>query len=284
MFVLGTANFGHIYAGSKIVIDVKRASELVHQFIEAGGKKLDTAEAYGNSIKIIEQLDELEFQLGSKFSSEFMMNEDTFSAYLKNLQIKFGYKLSYLLLHDVKSVARLPESSINILKNFLIENQNVKFGISIYYVEDLNLAIEYFDFISIVQAPLNYFDRRFISKSFKKLCESQKIELNYRSIFLQGKILQKFNNLNPYFQRFDQFNYYYSDFARSKCTSLLEFNIEFVKLVANFSNIVLGVENVAQMSEIFNLLNQSKCKIDENQISQIDFNEQLCIPMNWKLI
>ena len=155
---------------------------------------------------------------------------------------------------------------------------------SIYTFPELIEAIKKFNRVSLVQAPLNYFDRRFISDEFLAFCIDKNMGVNYRSIFLQGKLLNSFDFLNPYFQDFIEFRSYYSDFRNSKCGSFLKFNIEFIKTVTDFSKVVIGLESANQVIEIIKLIKEKKSQIKLAEISDIKFNENLCIPMKWKLV
>ena len=283
MFILGSANFGNYYPGSVEFVDEQKAHKIISKFVELGGIEIDSAEVYGNSLSIIEKFNDLDFKVGTKFSSELMLHPSYFSQYLLKLVEKFKSRLSYCLLHDVQYVSEIPKQSIKILENFLAENSGVKFGVSIYWMENFELAKKNIDLISIVQAPLNYFDRRFVSSEFKQACKHNNVKINYRSVFLQGKLLEPIGLLHPYFKKFEQFNLYYSDFLRSNCSTLLEFNIDFVKSLTDFENVVLGVENYQQTSQIARLINKKKKKGFLEKISTIQFDEGLCIPMNWRL-
>ncbi len=107
-------------------------------------------------------------------------------------------------------------------------------GISIYNEDELDIALNLLKTLQLCEAPLNYLDRRFVSDSFLELCSINNIEINYRSIFLQGKLLCEFDFLHPYFQNFNEIKKYFSDFSASPFKSLLQFNIGIYKIRFGF--------------------------------------------------
>lgn len=283
MFILGTANFGNDYPGSPTYVNASAAELIVKEFSNCGGTTLDTAAAYGQSLDIVQDLSRLIPNICTKFSSELMLQPIEFRNYIKNLLNRFKNKLSVIFLHDIIHLHQVPEGSFTILKEFLDKYPNLKFGVSVYYPDEAFKAYDTFGCVSVIQAPLNYFDRRFITDNFKNFCAQRQITINYRSIFLQGKILRPQKHIHPYFERFDQVDQYYSDYQGSNCTSLIEFNIHFVRTVANFSNVILGVESALQIRQIIELIRKADGMQNTYEYSSLEFDEELCIPMKWHL-
>jgi aryl-alcohol dehydrogenase-like predicted oxidoreductase len=283
MFILGTANFGNDYPGSKTYIDAYAAKMIIEEFLNVGGTELDTAEAYGKSPDIIQKLDKHLLHIGTKFSSKLMLDPYQLKIFLHKINNKFEKKLSSLLLHDILYLEKIPKSSLDVLEHFLQEYPKIKFGVSVYYPEEVVKACDYCKYISIVQAPLNYFDRRFVTEDFKNFCKVRAIKVTYRSIFLQGKLLVSENNMHPYFKKFKQFQKYFLDYQKSKCRSLVDFNIFFVNQVADFSNVVLGIESPQQIKEIIGSINIAKQESEFLHFNELEFDERLSVPMHWKL-
>jgi len=283
MFILGSANFGNVYPGSKTYVDAVAAKSIIGEFVKLGGTKIDTAEAYGNSQEIVRTFVDSTLQVSTKFSSELLLNPPLLKQYLSTLSEQFGTSLSAIFLHDSEKLDKIQTNTQSVLYEFLERNSHIKFGVSVYYPEEVYRFYDLFPFMSILQAPLNYFDRRFISDKFKMFCVNRNIEINYRSIFLQGSLLLPKKKLNPYFSAFEQFTTYYNNFQNSGSYSLIDFNLKFINQVTNFSNIVLGIEGPQQIHEIVGLIQKIKQTKDLYQYNDITFDEKLCIPMHWKL-
>ena len=62
------------------------------------------------------------------------------------------------------------------------------------------------------------------------------------------------------------------------------FNIEFIKAVTDFSKVVIGMESANQVTEVMKLIKEKNLQIKLAEISDIKFNEDLCIPMKWNLV
>lgn len=283
MFILGTANFGNDYPGSQTYVDACAAELIIKEFLNVGGTKLDTAEAYGKSTDIIQKLDKYLLHIDTKFSSKLMLNPRELKNFLYKLIDKFGKRFSSLFLHDVFYLEKIPKSSFDVLEHFLGEYPKIKFGVSVYYPEEVFKTYDYCKYLSIVQAPLNFFDRRFVTEDFKNFCTVRAIKVTYRSIFLQGKLLVSENNMHPYFKNFKQFQKYFLDYQKSNCRSLVDFNICFVNQVADFSNVVLGIESPRQIKETIDSINIAKRENEFLHFSELEFDERLSIPMRWKL-
>lgn len=282
MFILGTANFGNAYQGSMRIVDVESAYNLVKEFIKLGGQQLDTAEAYGEAKNILQALHNLNFTVGTKINSKKLLDGEDIIQSIQSIEEQFENKLNYILLHDSEFLKEATSENIKLFQNYL-RDYNIKLGISIYHQCELEEALNRFEKISLVQAPLNYLDRRFLSYSFIELCSFNNIEVNYRSIFLQGKLLHDYNLLHPFFQNFDEVKSYYADFSTSPFKNLLIFNIEFIKSITDFSKVTLGVETISQLREIHSIVKCNGCAAEKHSYRKVDFNESLCIPMNWKL-
>ena len=100
-------------------------------------------------------------------------------------------KINTLLFHDRTQIF---EKNIKKIIDYIIELKKKKtiqkFGFSIYNQSELNKILKYSD-IDIIQLPGNIFDQRFLNK--KKLKDlKKKIEIQVRSVFLQGITLKEF--------------------------------------------------------------------------------------------
>jgi aryl-alcohol dehydrogenase-like predicted oxidoreductase len=284
MFILGTANFGNSYGGSKTIIDISKAAVLLDNFKKSNGILIDSALNYGQSLNIIKETNLEGLTITTKIPTNILHDFDLLDYHLNWLDINYKNKISYLLLHDTSEIELVPNKSIYRLMCFLEQNNSIKFGVSIYFYDELLKALDIFPIIQHVQAPLNYFDRRFIDNVFIKFCHEKKLSLHYRSIFLQGKLLQNSEQLNKYFKQFEQFNYYYQEVEKKKYKNLLEFNLRFIRACVKFDKIILGVENIIQMQEIVNMINYIDANEEHYDFKDIIFDDKLSIPMNWKLI
>lgn len=283
MFILGTANFGNVYSGSKSFVDQSAASEIVQEFYQLGGRVIDTAPSYGESSEIVSKLLGSDGQVGTKININTLSNPSELAIFLEDTNNLFGDRLVYILLHDVEGLESVPDKSHLLLNEFLRENDNILFGVSIYYEEELELAQKKIECVRLVQAPFNFFDRRFIARRFVDKCRESGIEINYRSIFLQGKLLQTYGEINPFFHTFPQFQKYWEYATSGQHESLLHFNLDLILRDVLPNQLVIGCENGEQVREIGRLM-QKPTQTDFSLFIQPEFVEDLALPMRWRLI
>jgi aryl-alcohol dehydrogenase-like predicted oxidoreductase len=282
MFILGSANFGNEYPGSKVFIDHAKADNILDEFEKIGGRIIDTAFNYGNSHAIISQLNNNRFKIGTKINADLLESKEQSAKALRSLEVMFGKNLKYILLHTSIENVQLSSAAISYLKDYLSERADISFGVSIYYFEELMGAISLGLPMNSVQAPLNYLDRRFIAKEKVEFCESTNIQIYYRSIFLQGRLLRPKNELPHYFHTSDVYKCFDEDVTKyneSRLNTLLRFALKNIQE----EQMVFGIESLEQLQNLKNTLDYCK-KIDKKHLNflEIHFNEDICIPMNWK--
>ncbi len=117
MFILGTANFGNVYQGSKQVIETQGAHNLVQEFTKLGGYQLDTADAYGDATHILQGLNDLNFNVGTKIESKKLLSLDAIIDCLSNIERQFEEKTNYILLHDSQFLREVQNEPIDFCKN-----------------------------------------------------------------------------------------------------------------------------------------------------------------------
>ena len=135
--------------------------------------------------------------------------------------------------------------------------------------------------MDIVQAPFNILDRRLeVSGWLDKLSQTG-VELHSRSVFLQGLLLQKKNQRNPYFNKwsdyFNKFNDWINDTKQTSLSATLNFSYSYEQI----NKVIVGVENKSQLTEIITSISKSpQYPIPDELI--ID-DPMLINPRNWKL-
>ena len=205
---LGTVQWGLNYGISNL--KGKTTSNEVKNILEKAQKEnikiLDTSPQYGDSEKILGENNLENFDLVTKtekFSNELISKKDKeflISTFKKSL-FKFSVNSIYgLLIHNVDDIFK---EGGNYLIDGLETLKNKKFvekiGISVYSSEQIDKALNIFK-PDIIQAPINIFDQRLIKDGTLKKLKNLNIEVHARSIFLQGLIFLKDNNLPNYFQ------------------------------------------------------------------------------------
>ena len=84
-----------------------------------------------------------------------------------------------------------------------------------------------------------------------KALKKKNIEIHARSVFLQGLLLS-FDSLSDYFLIWEGQFKRYQEMVREKDLSLLEYALNFVLNTQEFDKILVGVDNVKQLTDIIN--------------------------------
>ena len=153
------------------------------------------------------------------------------------------------MIHNISkhSIKKIKEDYFNVKK--LIENKpNIRVGISIYDIKDLNLIKKSKISFDYIQIPINIFNNTFNAKNTKSL-RKMGTKFVARSIFLQGVLLQKKpnknlpNNLRKKILKLNSF-------VSKQKISNIEFCLGFIKRQKWISKIIFGIDKHEQLKEL----------------------------------
>ena len=285
---LGTAQFGLDYGVSN---NSGQVSYSETKLILKKAKKfkictLDTAMSYGNCEKILGDIGVSKFNLITKLPPIPKNLLDIEGWITENLNRSLDHlcvsKLYGLLLHNSGDLTgKFGEHYYQCLLNFKNLGIIEKIGISIYDTEELNLLQALNIKIDIVQSPFNIFDRRLKTSGWLDKLKKENIEIHIRSVFLQGLLLQNIDERNKYFDKWKSKFQLFHDWSNSTGQTQLEAALSFVTSHKSFSSIVLGVQNTAQLTEIYNYFDKKEFVNPPDELSSNDLG--LINPLNWSL-
>lgn len=289
---IGTAQFGLNYGvcnphGRVSFNEIEKIFDYANII---GINKLDTAISYGDSVNILNSFDISSFEITNKInisqshinSPDQLYNEiSEFSASLKQA------KAHNLLIHnpDFLTDPFIKSKVFKILSQCKSEGLINKIGLSIYSPTDLDSYFEE-DYVDIVQLPFNIFDTRLLrSKWFFRL-KDKKVELQARSIFLQGLLLCKANELPKKFLHFSTDIEKLNIFCKKFNLSRLELSLIFVQNLDDFNSIIVGVNSFKQLTEIVHAAHK-KVNFNKDELIQslneigLHPNKSLIDPRSW---
>ncbi len=212
---LGAAQFGSKYG---ITNKTQLSFDQIRKILKIANKKkitsIDSAYNYGDAEIKLGKIGIKKWKVSSKFP-QIPKNYDPglwinkcISKTLDRLKIN---QLETLFIHDFTNYR-----SFNYYKKIfnsmeLLKTQGLikKIGISIYSPLIVNKLTSDFK-IDVIQSPANIFDQRIFNKKIQTVIKKNNIELEIRSIFLQGLLLEKperiskkFVNYYPFFKKID---------------------------------------------------------------------------------
>ncbi|TMM44954.1 aldo/keto reductase [Colwellia ponticola] len=270
---LGTVQFGLNYgiSNQQGQVSPNQVKDILLQAQALGIDTLDCAGAYGNSEKVLGELGASErFNLISKIPT-LTADKNSITPYLEqSLTDLQCTSVQTLLFHQADNLLNHPSKTqlFSELLKLKVQKKVNSIGVSVYNPEQLTAIAKQYP-IDIVQAPINVFDQRFISKNIIELCRTNKIKLHARSLFLQGLLFIEKSQIKPYFKPYQEKLAAFSALAQSLSCSKLTLALALlaqdsldekeVNLYGNvIEKLVIGVCSKQQLLEVVSAYQQAK--------------------------
>jgi aryl-alcohol dehydrogenase-like predicted oxidoreductase len=291
--VLGTAQLGMRYgiANKSGQPDFVMASNIIRTAWESGICEFDTAQDYGESEQVLGQaLYEMGISQDAKIISKLNPNlnhldKEVLSRALEKSLNRFRISCLYgLMLHREEFISFL---DVGLKKNLIdfVQNGTVKhIGVSVYSPEKALQALQS-EVIDIVQIPTNVLDRRFCDSRVFELAEQKDKMIYIRSIFLQGLLLMKLEEIpanmdfvKPVIKTFEQIA---NEFGMTRQMMALGY----VKLRFRNARVIFGAETPEQVK---NNISSWTMKLPESFLKRVDeifvnVDERIMNPTLWPI-
>ena len=244
---LGCAQFGKGY-GFYINTPEMSSGEIAQILdlaIDNGVETLDLAQGYEGVIKNLSEIGlDNRFKLGTKIKYGNSSAESLSEALASDLKALNAKQFESILIHDWSD---LTSSQRDSGLSFLAELKKLgvaKFiGISVYERSEL---LEINQEIEIVQAPLNYFYTEFLFDKEARNLAKKGVAFHARSIFHQGTLL----NTRTLPSNFKTEAKNYEEYCKEHGLTSLQGALSIFDSQDLFKNLVIGVSNANQLSEI----------------------------------
>jgi len=278
---LGTAQFGLDYGinNTRGKIPKNEVFKILEYALQNGIEFIDTAYAYGDSEKVLGDFiknnpNGKKFKIISKIPNVENIDkaiEETFT----NLSVD---KLYGYLVHNFNSFlenTKIFDTLLSLKHMGKVE----KIGFSLYYPE------EYYKIkdleIDILQIPYSIFDQRFCN--FFEEFKDKKIEVHARSVFLQGLIFKKPEELKGKFSKLKDKLLYINFLSKELDIPLNAIFLNFVLMNENLDKVVIGVDSLENLKENIDSLKFHKdiVKIFSKIIELRETDEEIIIPTKW---
>ena len=280
---IGTAQFGLNYGitNQRGKVKLKEIEKILQYAQRNNIFKIDTAYAYGNAEKILGNFNLKSWKVSSKFPS-IPRQQDAkrwiFSKVyksLKNLNIK---NLETLYVHDTKQLynQKIIKEISNALEELKRNKVIKKIGVSVYEPKEIYKLNKIIDF-DIVQAPFNILDKRVSNYKINEFLKEDKIQLELRSIFLQGLLLINENNVPKKFNEWKKFFQKLGEIKKKKNLTMLEIALSALRNI-EFKNVVFGVLTQNELREIIKNIPKSKINLPNFNLKN---KKKLINPHEW---
>ncbi len=283
--VLGTAQLGLPYGISNTTGKIKfsAAEALIKCARESKIGTLDTAQAYGDSETVLGEIGVEDFDVVTKISAPPAGAKDLTGWLEKQLErslvaLKRDH-VSGVLIHDPWNIEYAQKSQLCRDIERLKESGVVrKVGVSIYDPESVPHIFDFF-IPDIIQAPFNLVDRRMLCTGALEFLWNSGVEIQARSVFLQGLLLLSREEIPEKFERWahlwDRWHRYLDEHEADPITLCLSLYRDYKEV----AGILVGVQSAEQLRQILNKLEETYSVEDRPSISCTD--DMLVNPMNW---
>ena len=280
--VIGTANFLRKYTYKKQAVEKREIIKILNFARLNKISSIDTAFEYDRFNTVTKKINLNKFSISTKinFIKRDIYKKKFIQNYVKIVQKKVRLfkikKFENLLIHNFD---QLDSHDLKVLEPLFLRLKSKRLinnvGVSVYDTRALK-KIRNFNFVNLVQAPINLFDRRFTEKKILHFLKKRKIKLQARSIFLQGKLLDNLKKA-PYKKNkiFRDYNYWLSEKNRQPVKTCLDY----IRSETSINSMVVGINNIKQLKEIIKF-SKKKNKIDfPSKI--FTFNKKIIDPRKW---
>ncbi len=260
---LGTAQFGFDYGITNKLgrVSLSEIEQILLQAKKRGVNSLDTAASYGASEESLGSIGLDDWDVVTKIPSPkpswvnvLTWVTDSFDNSLTRLRLKSTYAV---LLHNANNLLGSQKNAFYDAIAELKHRELVKkIGVSVYCPEELEEILDNFD-LDIIQLPLSILDRRFQTKSLLQILESKNIEVQSRSVFLQGLLLTNRDNLPEKFKRFLPFWECWWAWLEDAQLSPIEACLAYVENLEWLNKTIVGIESVSQLNQIIDACGSS---------------------------
>lgn len=289
--ILGTVQLGLDYGINNDVgkPSVEKSFEILDYAFNNGISILDTANAYGDSEKIIGNYMKKtgnEFKISTKLSalndnsniSKFITDQINSSLELLSKNI-----IDLYLIHNFNDLLDNEDLIFQLKKTKKVS----KVGVSLYDPDELEFLLSHYcDDIDFVQIPFNILDSRWIQNDLLKRTKENGIKIFARSIFVQGLIFMvdenKMNNIHSDLKIYIDF---ISNLANEKQIQVSSLALDYVKSFNEIDGILVGCETLGQLKENIDQFNSeiSVNDVDKENILELtkDIPKKIIDPRKW---
>ena len=284
---IGTANFGMQYgvANSHGKLSKSSVAEILGLAKSLGVTCLDTANAYGESQKVLGEFGVRDWRVVSKISTVPQGCEDIESFVRAQIDLSLASlslsDFETVLVHNSKDLTgEIGDEVYEALVDAKLRGQVEKIGVSIYDPNDLESIMSRFQ-LDVVQAPINVFDNRLQDSGWLDRLASMGVEIHARSVFLQGVLLSAVAQNNDFFMPWKSTFERWNRFAESSGASALTNCIKHVNSYDKVTFAVVGIDSAQNLSEVFDAFSERPQRIKEDDFG---VDSQLINPASWCIV
>ena len=190
-----------------------------------------------------------------------------------------------MFFHDSNLFIYFHKELPKILKKIKQEFEIKKIGVSVYSPKEAEFVIN-FNLVDVIQIPFNILDYRWKNDiDITNINNVNNIEIQVRSIFLQGLLLEEKIEKFQYKKNIEKINLFLNNFVdKFKRKNKLDLIISYIRGHEFISKVIIGINNSKQLNNFFEVV--SNRPLIKKEINQIDsempkFDDKFLDPRNW---
>ena len=282
---LGTVQFGLPYgvANTSGQVDEATVHTILRLAEDSGVYALDTASAYGSSESVIGSFGGETWRITTKLAA-LPDDCDDLGAWVESelrgsVERLRTRSVDTVLLHHPDDLLgthgdELHEALMNCRKQGLFRAH----GISLYRAGDLERFVGRFH-IDAVQLPFNILDREFVTGGYARALRKAGIEVQVRSIFLQGLLLLSLDEQIRRFPAGETTWRRFADWTAEQEISRYDACVRFAIGQPDIDAIIVGVDSIEHLTTL--LVTAEKPPIDV-PLDIVSVNPDVIDPRRWQ--
>lgn len=274
--ILGGAQFADSYGKFIPVtkLPLENLEALLQHSLECGIQEIDLALNYVNADKNLASTPIAKsFRYSTKFSYQMGKEDEIIDLLLSQRELIGIESFSTIFIHNWFQLSyRDQKAAIFLLGVLGNMNLSSKVGISVYDVDELE-NIE--SGITVIQAPLSFINRQFLSSERAKLLNSVGVKFQARSIFHQGLLLNPSKEIQERFPEMRNF----LEYCALNNLSFLQAALGVFDSQNLFSSLLIGTTHVHQIKQIVDTPILISDILEKS--SHLNFSSDFSDPRRW---
>ena len=282
---LGTVQFGLPYgvANTGGQMSEAAAHAILRLAQDSGVSTLDTASSYGSSESVIGAFGSENWRITTKLAA-LPDNCDDVEAWVESeirgsLDRLCAVSVHAVLLHHPDDLLGTRGDQLHdALMTCRAQGLFRAHGVSLYRTGDLDRFVGHFD-IDVVQLPFNILDRELVAGGHARSLRKAGIEVQVRSVFLQGLLLLSLDEQIRRFPAGESVWRAFADWAVEQGISRYEACVRFALGQTDIDAIIVGVDSIEHLTTLLAAANRPPIDVPLGIVSA---NPDVIDPRRWR--
>lgn len=248
--LLGAAAFGNVYGvANSTALASNEIRAILNWAADHGIYGIDTAPHYGNSEMEIGSTNVPGLRVFTKFSGSDPLMQTITASILTSLQRLRRKQIQGLTIWSSQYLLSSEKQALAEIRQLLDEGLAQSWGVSVYEPQELSRILQVCQ-PDYVQFPFNVFDTRFLESGLLRDLNSRSIEIQIRSIFLQGILTMKSSEIPKSFRKYSHYFDLIHQLSSEANISPYSLSLSWASTALPDARLVIGVNSYGHLSKL----------------------------------